>query len=88
MESQLSSHGAPFNYALIDNHFPKHCEGFLRLSLSHGMSGPSYSRLRVPQIGKGAEITFGHRDFHLIVHFGFNLICVNWAGVAPWKKYF
>ncbi len=86
MESQFSSHDAPFNYVLIDNHFlsmVKASSGWV-----NRMSGPSYSRLRLPQIGRGREITFGHRDFHLPVHFGFTLICVTCAGVARWQKYF
>ncbi len=31
LESHLSSHNAPFNCVLIDNHFPKHGKGFFRL---------------------------------------------------------
>ncbi len=40
--SQLFSHDAPFNCVLIDNHFPKHGEGFFRMSSWHDMSGPHY----------------------------------------------
>ncbi len=79
VESQLSSHNAPFNCVLIDNHFPEYSKGWF-----YGMT----CLVSVPHIVKGTEITFGHRDFHLIAHFGFNLIWVNCAGVAPWEKHF